>query len=80
MVWGTGKDWGVVPDGLSNWFNLDHGFPHTHTKGGVSVDYSIFLQSWYDYEFMTAGAGAHIKPSAARIEALGTAHGFFIEP
>ena len=29
MLWGTGEDWVVGPDGLNNCFGLDLGF-HTH--------------------------------------------------
>ena len=46
----------------------------------IRVEYLIFLQSWHNDEFRTAGAGAHFKPTIDRIESLGPVHGFFIEP
>ena len=45
----------------------------------IRVEYLIFLQSWHNDEFRTAGAGAHLKSVIDRIEALGATHGFFLK-
>ena len=45
----------------------------------IMSDCPGYLQSWYADDFIPEGEGAHIKPSIFRIEALGTAHEFFLE-
>ena len=68
---------------------MNQGYPLIH--GDICTDfvhaglanteeYSGFLHSWYDGGFITAGAGAHIKPSIALVEALGPVHCLFIKP
>ena len=46
----------------------------------IQIEYPVFPQSYYSDDFITAGAGAHLKPPIARIKALGTACGLFLEP
>ena len=45
----------------------------------IRGEYPGFLQSWYADEFITAGAGAHLKLAISRIESLGPAPGLFLE-
>ena len=45
----------------------------------IRGEYPGFLQSWYAYDFRTAGAVFHIKPSISCIKVLGCRHGFFLK-
>ena len=42
-------------------------------------EYLIFIQSCYPDDFSIAGAGPHLKPEIAHIEAMGPVHGFLFE-
>ena len=46
----------------------------------IRGEYPRLLHSWYSDDFVTAGAGAHIKPSVALIEALGPVSVLFVKP
>ena len=43
-------------------------------------EYPVFLHSWYDDYFSTAGAGAHLKPTISHIQALGPTRELYLEP